>query len=98
MKKKKVAITGVSRSGMTMFLTSLLWQLKNSKETNFPHNQNVKIINFRTIQPGDRIEDKSLYDCYLDVILDEKKWPKRATDIHRVCCQFDLGSEGEPVP
>ena len=94
MKKKKVAITGVSRSGMTMFLTSLLWQLENSKETNFPHNQNVKITNFRTIQPGVRMEDKSPYDRYLDVILDEKKWPKRATDIHRVCCQFDLGSGG----
>ena len=91
--KKKVAITGISNSGKTMFLTSLLWQLEEIEEANFHLEKDVKISGFRAIRSGVRREDTFPFHRYREIMAHEKRWPRKTTDIQRFRCRFDHSSK-----
>ena len=83
--KKKIAITGLARSGKTSFLTSLLWQLHEFENATFRLENNVKITQFREVRAASTFP----FDRFRSLMSSEDgNWPKKTTDDHRYVCTF----------
>ena len=87
MKRRKIAITGIASGGKTVFLTSLLWQLKEFKDSEFYLPKKVEIDRFRDVSlRGDN--SKFPFRRYQDALAREHRWPGKTTDIHHFRCEF----------
>ena len=87
--KRKIAITGTARSGKTVFLTSLLWQLKEFNNSEFDLHKlrkEVKIRRFRHVSLSSN-EDFPFYK-YRNRLAQSREWPVKTTDVHRSRCEF----------
>ena len=94
MEKKKVAVIGISGSGKTMFLTSLLWQLKEFKVAKFELGE-IEIDGFRNKSSGGRDEDIFPLLDYQNEVANKSQWPRRTIGINRFRCQFKYSKRKE---
>ena len=90
MKRRKIAITGIASGGKTVFLTSLLWQLKEFKNSKFYKEvKEVTISNFSNVSShGDK---EFRFYKHRDALAKGRKWPEKTNDIHRFHCEFKRG-------
>ena len=72
----KIAVTGTTNCGKTMFLTSLLWQLEELDETRFHLPEGVAVRGFHPQNARDRDEVFPL-NHFRNVLAREYKWPEK---------------------
>ncbi len=84
-KKRKIAITGLSGSGKTAFLTSLLWHLHEFDNMNFELDNKAKITQFREV-PGPLAFPFEQFRSLMAA--EESRWPMKTTHDHRYVCTF----------
>ncbi len=84
-KKRKIAITGLSGSGKTAFLTSLLWHLQEFDSMNFKLDNKAKITQFREVPASLAFPFKQFRSL---MAAKESRWPMKTTHDHRYVCTF----------
>lgn len=85
--KRKIAITGIASGGKTVFLTSLLWQLREFKDSEFYLPKEVEISRFREVSlHGDN--RKFPFHRNQDALAQRREWPKKTIDFYRFRCEF----------
>ena len=77
----KVALTGTSNCGKTMFLTSLLWQLEEFDETRFRLRDGITIRGFNplSVRKG---ETAFPFKRFRNMLAHEYKWPAKTKDVY----------------
>ena len=88
MPRTKIAITGTGASGKTMFLTSLLWQLREWENADFRLNGNVTIHGFKPCNGRPAPADIFPFDRYQDALVAQRQWPTKTKDVHRFSCEY----------
>lgn len=90
MKRRKIAITGIASGGKTVFLTALLWNLKEFKDSKFYKEvKEVVISNFSNVSSHGNKEFR--FYKHRDALAKGRKWPEKTTDVHRFRCEFRRG-------
>ena len=90
MKRRKIAITGIASGGKTVFLTTLLWHLKEFKDSKFYKEvKEVTISDFSNV-PSHGNKEFRFYK-HRDSLAKGRKWPEKTNDIHRFRCEFSRG-------
>ena len=96
--RRRIGITGLARSGKTVFLTSLINHLKyhNSKSFRIGKKGNSKIEwikgleDFKTDDLPAKVKNKKFnYIAYRDRLKNEKKWPEKTMDYSLYICSFN---------
>ncbi|MDM8545587.1 YcjX family protein [Candidatus Venteria ishoeyi] len=90
--KKTIGIIGISGAGKTVFLTSLISQLKNHDPDKLQLDANNKkqkaeIYKFKEIREGINL-DFFEHKKYFNTLIDSKKWPDKTTDTTYFRCQL----------
>ena len=88
MRAKTIAVTGTGASGKTMFLTSLLWQLREWENSEFRLDNNVRISGFAPSNGRPAPADVFPFDKFQDALVVKREWPAKTKDIQRFSCQF----------
>ena len=83
----RVALTGTSYCGKTMFLTSLLWQLEEFDETRFRLRDGITIRGFHPLRVG-KDEEAFPFKRFRNVLAHEYKWPAKTRDVYHYRCGF----------
>lgn len=91
---QKIAITGLSRSGKTMFFTSLIYLLKKRAQSNYDYNMPllkslpVELIDQITLE---RVEDVKLFN-YAECLdnLKNGEWPASTDDVFAFKLEVEL--------
>ena len=83
----KVAVTGTTHCGKTMFLTSLLWQLEEFDETRFRLQGGVTIRGFHPLKVR-KGEDAFPFKGFRNMLAQEYRWPEKTRDIYHYRCAF----------
>lgn len=88
--KRKIAIAGTTRSGKTVFLTSLLNHLYEHNPKVFPIDDDgtVRISDVRALPVSKRIGSKFNFDGYRDALVYHGKWPKKTRDTSHFIVSF----------
>lgn len=86
--KQTIAITGTGASGKTMFLTSLLWQLREWENADFRLDRNVSIRGFKPRNGRPAASDVFPFDKYQDALVSDREWPAKTKDVQRYSCEF----------
>lgn len=84
-RRKKIAVTGISNSGKTVFLTSLLWQLHEFEGADFGLESGAKIRGFRIV----RNESTFPFYKFQDAMAKQGEWPSKTKDVHRYVGEFN---------
>ena len=71
-----------------MFLTSLLWQLREWENSEFRLNNNVQITAFAPRNGRPPPADVFPFDRFQDALVVRREWPAKTKDIQRFSCQF----------
>jgi len=96
--KRRIGITGISNSGKTVFLTSLINHLKDHDPEFFRigSSGDISIEQFTSIKNEDEHQRKQFnYDLYRDTLVNKLNWPEKTTDSSYYNCSFvrsDWGS------
>ena len=83
----KVAVTGTTNCGKTMFLTSLLWQLEEFDETRFRLREGVTIRGFHPLKVR-KGEDAFPFKGFRNMLAQEYRWPEKTRDVYHYRCAF----------
>jgi len=90
--KRNIGIIGISWSGKTVFLMSLLSHLKNHDDTKlrlkYKGNKPAQLIKFNEVCNGMDLSFFAL-EKYRNLLLDNKKWPDKTADSSYYRCQFE---------
>lgn len=86
--KQTIAITGTGNSGKTMFLTSLLWQLREWENADFRLDRNVAIHGFKPRNGRPAPPDVFPFDRYQDALVTQRQWPAKTKDVQRYSCEY----------
>ena len=88
MAERKIAVTGTGASGKTMFLTSLLWQLREWGNSEFRLANKAKISGFSPRNGRPAPDDVFPFDKFQDALVVRGEWPAKTKDIQRYSCEF----------
>ena len=71
-----------------MFLTSLLWQLRQWETADFHLKDNIAIQGFkpRNVRPAPA--DIFPFDRYQHALINQREWPTKTKDVQRYCCEY----------
>ena len=83
-----IAITGTGASGKTMFLTSLLWQLREWDHADFSVANDARISSFAPRNARPTPDDVFPFDRFQDALVARGEWPTKTRDIQRYSCQY----------
>ena len=83
----KVAVTGTTHCGKTMFLTSLLWQLEEFDETRFRLQEGVTLRGFHPLRVR-KGEDAFPFKRFRNMLAEEYRWPEKTRDVYHYRCAF----------
>ncbi|MDE2907103.1 MAG: YcjX family protein [Acidobacteriota bacterium] len=83
----KVAVTGTTHCGKTMFLTSLLWQLEEFDETRFRLREGVMLRGFHPARVH-KGEDAFPFKRFRNMLAQEYRWPEKTRDVYHYRCAF----------
>ena len=83
----KVAVTGTSHCGKTMFLTSLLWQLEEFDETRFRLREDITTRGFHPLGARKR-EDAFPFKRFRNMLAEGYRWPEKTRDVYHYRCAF----------
>ena len=86
--KQTIAVTGTGYSGKTMFLTSLLWQLREWENADFRLHRNVAIRGFKPRNGRPAPPDVFPFDRYQDALVTQRQWPAKTKDVQRYSCEY----------
>ena len=87
-----IAVIGTGNSGKTVFLTSLLWQLREWRGAEDFHLGNgVSISRFAPSNGRPVPDDVFPFDHYRDALVARREWPAKTKDVHRFSCQYTIG-------
>ena len=73
-----------------MFLTSLLWQLREWDNADFSVGSNARITGFAP-RNGRPAPDTFPFDMYQDALVARGEWPTKTRDVQRYSCEFRRG-------
>lgn len=84
----QVAVTGTGASGKTMFITSLLWQLREWENADFRLDRNVAIQGFKPHNGRPAPAHVFPFDRYQDSLVTQREWPAKTKDVQRYSCKY----------
>ncbi len=87
-KTLRVGVTGLSNSGKTVFLTSLLWQLSEFADASFILEGRTNIQGWRELRE-ERDREAFPFHQYRDALSRRKEWPAKTSDWSRFVCEYD---------
>lgn len=90
----KIGVFGLSNSGKTVFLTSLLWHLENQNPNWFPLKDSGHISSFRIIESD---EHDFNFLRHKNTFLQRHKWPEKTTDYAIAKCKFRITGPVEGI-
>lgn len=85
-KSLKVAITGLSRSGKTIFITSLINQLLNDSNLKRKLNKNYRV----SIIANEKLEQFKYNEFLANLSQKEPIWPTSTSDISAITLRFEV--------
>jgi predicted YcjX-like family ATPase len=86
----RIAVTGFSRAGKTVFLTSLISHLLNHDARRFRLGSDVHIVNPEMRALRDRWEEFPYQENYRVLAGDEPDWPEKTRVPARCCVDFEF--------
>ncbi len=84
----KIGITGIANGGKTVFLTSLIWQLKEYSSADFKLHDKFGSPKFKHLPNNGPIGDRFPFDKYQKKLSQGGEWPEKTTDCHRYTCEI----------
>ena len=92
----RVALAGTAYSGKTMFLTSLLWQLEEFRDTRFHLRNGVTLRGFRPLSVK---KGKTAFPFwqFRSVLAHEYKWPEKTRDVYYYRCELSRSARWRPA-
>ena len=88
MARTTIAVTGTGNSGKTMFLTSLLWQLREWDNADFSIGSNARISAFAPCNGKPAPDDTFPFDKFQDALVERGEWPTKTRDVQRYSCEY----------
>jgi predicted YcjX-like family ATPase len=87
----RIAVTGLSMSGKSAFLTSLLWQLAEYESADFVFGSkgSAKIRRFRMCRMGGRNGSAAFpFELYREALTRSGMWPEKTKDCYHLACEY----------
>ena len=88
MPRTTIAVTGTRFSGKTMFLTSLLWQLREWETADFRLHDNIAIQGFKPHNGRLAPADIFPFERYQNALITQHEWPTKTKDVQRYSCGY----------
>ena len=93
----KIAVTGLNRSGKTVFITSLINQLVSGKKLENMKNKKQFIAKITPFQ-DDSTQEFDYHSVLNGVREDNPKWPQSTTTVSKAVLQLEIKSESSFFP
>ncbi len=90
--KTRVAVTGLSKSGKSVFLTSLIYQLIADDKIDFVHQKSGKKFNAKLMPPHSFISRFDYYNFVREFRSKNPTWPKSTKSVTQTTIQLTVKS------
>ncbi|MCX7011086.1 MAG: YcjX family protein, partial [Candidatus Sumerlaeota bacterium] len=87
-RERRIAVTGITHGGKTVFLTSLIHHLSEHDADEFRFGRRAQITEFREVRTRARYGEHFRYKAYLDRLARLGQWPEKTRDCLHYGCEF----------